>query len=160
MTSIDLDRAALVRDLDAAQQALGARLRRTEEQHAQANARVVTLRIFRVPLSPGTTDIQARFVKQGWAELAKKIFVKEVEVGEASFDDAVYVATATPDTVRAWLGAARVRQAILALVQSDCVVDVAPEELLVSHDDATTGGDEEAAETLALFAHLTGQTAG
>jgi len=157
MPTVDLERTALMRDLDAAKKALNAPLQMTEEQHAQPNARVVTLRRFEVRLPAGATTIRARFVKQGWAELAKKLFVKEVEVGERTFDDAVYVATETPDAVRAFLGARRVRHAIAALIERDCVIDLEPASLTVSHDQAVSGGDEEAAETLALFAHLTGQ---
>lgn len=146
-----------MRDLDGAKRALGAAMQLTEEQHALQSARVVTLRRIQVRLPPGATPIRARFVKQGWAELARKIFVKEVEVGERTFDDTVYVATETPDAVRALLGALRVRQAILALIGHDCVIDVEPDLLTVSHDDAVNNRDEEAAEALALFAHLTGR---
>ena len=152
-----LDRDTLIRDLEAAKRALDAPLQVTEEQHALQSARVVTLRRIQVRLPVGATTIRARFVKQGWAELAKKIFVKEVEVGERTFDDTVYVATETPDAVRALLGALRVRQAVLALVERDCVIDVEPDVLTVSHDDAVNNRDEETAETLALFAHLAGR---
>jgi hypothetical protein len=100
------------------------------------------------------TPVRARFVKQGWAELAKKLFVKEVEVGEKAFDDAVYIATDTEDAVRTLLGAARVRAALVALAAKDCIVDIGSEELTITHPDAYGEPDDELAEALALAAHL------
>lgn len=123
------------------------------EQHATASARVTTTRTHHLALSKAT-PVRARFVKQGWAQLAKKVFVKEVEVGEKAFDDAVYIATDTEDAVRTLLAAARVRAALVALAAKDCIVDVSGSELTITHPDAYGDPAAELAEALALAAHL------
>ncbi len=151
-TDLDLSTTALKKDLDAAQRALGVTVRTAEEQTASPGGRVTTGRVHHVTLAG--TSVRARFVRQGWAELAKKVFVKEVEVGEKSFDDAVYIATDTQDAVRTLLGHARVREALVALVTKDCIVDVKEKELVVAHPDAHGRSDDEVAEALALAAHL------
>lgn len=155
MTTKDLDLSAqaIRRDLAAAASAIGVTITTTEEQHATPSARVSRVRTHHLALS-GATPIRARFVKQGWAEVAKKLFVKEVEIGERAFDDAVYIATDTQDEVRALLGHPRAREAIVALVGQDCIVDVGERELIVTHPDAYADPDAEIAEGLALAAHL------
>lgn len=152
----DLARASLSADLTAAQARLGARIESKEEKRAQQNARVTRHREHHVALERG--GFAARFVKQGWAERAKKLFVQEVEVGDKRFDDAVYIATDAPDAVRAFLQHERVREALVALVQWDCVIDVTSTELVVSVDDAIARSEDEAAEALALYAFLAGKT--
>lgn len=150
---LDLSNAAIQRDLEGAQRALGVSVQTTQEQTASESGRVTTERTHRVTL-PGSTSMRARFVRQGWAELAKKLFVKEVEVGEPSFDDAVYVATDTPDAVRALLAHGRVREALVALVSKDCIVDVGGADVVVTRRDALGDAGDEVAEALALAAHL------
>ncbi|MBX7196720.1 MAG: hypothetical protein K1X94_32000 [Sandaracinaceae bacterium] len=152
-TDLDLSTTALKKDLDAAQRSLGVTVRTAEEQTASPGGRVSTGRVHHVTLA-SATSVRARFVRQGWAELAKKMFVKEVEVGEKSFDDAVYIATDTQDAVRTLLGHPRVREALMALVSKDCIVDVKERELVVAHPDAHGRSDDEVAEALAIAAHL------
>ena len=150
---VDLSPEALEKDLDGAASALGVTITTRAEQHATASARVSTTRTHHLALRKAT-PVRARFVKQGWAELAKKLFVKEVEVGEKSFDDAVYIATDTEDAVRALLAATRVRAALVSLAAKDCIVDVSGSELMITHPDAYGDPAAELAEALALAAHL------
>jgi hypothetical protein len=152
LPSIDLSTDALKKDLDAAQKALGVTLETKEEKTLGGNDRGTRLeRTFRVAL---TTKIRAQFVKQGWSERAKKVFVKEVEIGEKGFDDAVYIATDTPDTVRTLLGHERARAALIALVKKDAIIDVSETELKAKIEDAYKTDGAEAAEVLALAACL------
>lgn len=150
---LDLSVETLKNDLAGAASKLGVKVTTKAEQHATASARVSTTRTHHLVLAK-VTPVRARFVKQGWAELAKKLFVKEVEVGEKAFDDAVYIATDTEDAVRTLLGAARVRAALVALAAKDCIVDIGREELTITHPDAYGEPDDELAEALALAAHL------
>ena len=150
---LDLSVDALKKDLAAAASRLDVKITTRSEQHATASARVSTTRTHHIALAKAT-PVRARFVKQGWAELAKKVFVKEVEVGDESFDDAVYIATDTQDAVRTLLGSTRVREALVALAGKDCIVDVGGSELTVTHPEAFGEPDDEIAEALALAAHL------
>jgi hypothetical protein len=150
---LDLSGEALKKDLGAAASRMGVRITTKAEQHAMPSARVSTTRTHHLALAK-VTPVRARFVKQGWAELAKKLFVKEIEVGEKSFDDAVYIATDTEDAVRTLLTAARVRAALVALAAKDCIIDIGSEELTITHPDAYGDPDDELAEALALAAHL------
>lgn len=150
-----LDVEALAKDLEGAAARLGVRLEATEEREASDGGRVTVTHTLRVVLPEGASAVRARFVRQGWAERAKKIFVDEIEVGEPRFDDAVYIATDTPDATRALVGHARAREALVALAERDCVVDVRPGELVVVHEHALGGESErESALALALAAHL------
>jgi hypothetical protein len=154
MANIDLDTNALKKDLDAAQKALGVTLVTTEKKVLADNgAKAQTERTFEVTLAKAT-EVRARFVKQGWAERAKKVFVKEVEIGEKGFDDAVYIATDTPDAVRTLLKNARSQQALVALVKKDAIIDVSGTSLVVKIEDAYATDGAEAAESLALAACL------
>jgi hypothetical protein len=152
LPDIDLSTDALKKDLDAAQKAIGVTLETTEQKTLGGNDRHTQLeRTFKVALA---TKVRARFVKQGWSELAKKVFVKEVEIGDKGFDDAVYIATDTPDTVRMLLGHARAREALVALVKKDAIIDVSATELVAKIEDAYKTDGAEAAEVLALAACL------
>ncbi|MBN8613300.1 MAG: hypothetical protein J0L92_22090 [Deltaproteobacteria bacterium] len=153
-TDLDLSTDALRGDLSRAQAALGVSVETTEDKEASAGGRVMTTRTHHLPYGARTTTMRARFVKQGWAELAKKMFVKEIEIGDEAFDDAVYIATDTPELTRAFVGIARVREAIVSLVAKDCMIDVVDDELAVTRPDAIGSADEEIAEALALYAHL------
>lgn len=153
--ALSLDLASLVRDLEGAQSALGIRLAITEEAEQGAHLRVSTKRTYEVALPAGSPVVRARFVRQGLAQEAKKIFVKEIEVGEKVFDDAVYIATDTPDTTRALVTNARVQEALVALVKLDCVIDVRDGKLVVVNPEAgTVGKDAESAQVIALASFL------
>jgi hypothetical protein len=154
LPTIDLDTHALKKDLDAAQKAIGVKLEITEQKTLGDNDRRMHLeRTYKAPLASGS-KVRARFVKQGWAERAKKVFVKEVEIGVKSFDDAVYIATDTPDEVRALLKHHRAQSALVALVKKDAIIDAGEKELVVHIEDAHKDDGAEAAEVLALAACL------
>jgi len=61
--------------------------------------------------------VQATFGAEGFFTKLKKIFSSEIQVGDAAFDDVVYVQTTTPDATRAWLASADVRAALIAIAR-------------------------------------------
>ena len=66
---------------------------------------------------PAAPTVQATFGAEGFFTKLKKIFSSELQVGEAAFDDVVYVQTSTPDATRAWLASADVRAALIAIAR-------------------------------------------
>lgn len=154
MATISLEQSALEKDLDGAQAALGIELEVTEEREQGAHLRLATKRTYRVALPAGGPLVRARFVRQGLAQEAKKIFVKEIEVGDKVFDDAVYIATDTPDTTTALVSNARAREALTMLAKRDCVIDVRAGELVVTNGDAGMGKESESAQVIALASFL------
>ncbi len=66
---------------------------------------------------PSAPSVQATFGAEGFFTRLKKLFSSEIQVGDAAFDDAVYVQTTTPDAPRAWLASAEVRAALIAIAR-------------------------------------------
>jgi hypothetical protein len=103
---------------------------------------------------PREQPINVRFVREGFLERAKKLFVEEVEIGSAVFDDMIYVVTSTREATTALLSHERVQQALLLLVSETRHVEIEGAEIRVL--DAGAPGDhrDATAEALALAAHL------
>jgi len=136
-------------DLDGAARALGVTVAR--EQHLddhQRRARTVTVKL------PQPTGVCARFVRESFVRRAEKLFVKEVEVGSAWFDDLIFVITSTRRETAAFLAAKRVQQALILLVDDDRHVQVEGDEVKLIDDDARDDGRDALAELLALTKHL------
>jgi len=77
-------------------------------------ARTGVREVWTLPAAPA---VQATFGAEGLLTKLKKIFSSELQVGDAAFDDAVYVQTTTPDATRAWLASADVRAALIAIAR-------------------------------------------
>lgn len=136
-------------DLDAAALALGVTVQREQrlDDHGRRQRTVV------VTLAQ-PTEVNARFVRESLARRAEKLFVKEVEVGSAWFDDLIFVITSTRAQTAAFLAHKRVQQALILLVDDDRHVQVEGDELRLIDDDATDDGRDALAELLALANHL------
>lgn len=65
---------------------------------------------------PKAARLKASFSKEGLTTKVVKLFKKELQTGDASFDDAVYVSTDTPETTAAFLSDPSVRALITELV--------------------------------------------
>jgi hypothetical protein len=151
--AVSLDHDKLKLDLDGAARALGVEITRQESRDPSLSGRV-ELQTRLVLRLPRASNVHARFVREGLVERAKKLFVAEVEVGSAVFDDGIYVVTSTRDATHALLAQPRVQQALLLLVDDTRHVEVDGTELRVLDADATGDHRDATAEALALAAHL------
>jgi hypothetical protein len=136
-------------DLDGAAAALGVTIQREQKLDDKGRRQrivVVTL--------PTPTAVVARFVRENLARRAEKLFVHEVEVGSAWFDDLIFVITSTREATSAFLAHKRVQQALILLVDDDRHVEVAGNELRLVDDDTVDDGRDALAELLALANHL------
>jgi hypothetical protein len=66
---------------------------------------------------PREARIKASFSKEGLVKKLVKLFKKELQTGDAAFDDAVYVSTDTPDLTATFLTDPSIRAIIAELVQ-------------------------------------------
>ena len=136
-------------DLDGAARALGVEVRR-EQQIDDRGRRVRTLKV----LLPTPTRVRARFVRESFLRRAEKLFVKEIEVGSAWFDDLIFVITSTREETARFLANKRVQQALVMLVDEDRRVEVNGDELKLIDEDARDDGRDARAELLALVQFL------
>ena len=151
--AISLEHDRLKADLQGAAAALGVKVVRNESKRASLTGRLDRQRILTVGL-PKPSAVHARFVREGLLERAKKLFVDEVEVGSAVFDDLIYVVTSTREPTAELIKHGRVQQALLLLVDETRHVEIEGDELRVVDDDAPDDGRDATAEALALAAHL------
>lgn len=136
-------------DLEGAASALGVTVGRAQQvDNLGRRNRTVTL------VLPRPTAVNARFVRESFLRRAEKLFVDEVEVGSAWFDDLIYVITSTRAPTAAFLAAQRVQQALILLVDEDRHVEIEGSELRLVDEDAHDDGRDALAELLALAKHL------
>jgi hypothetical protein len=121
----------------------------SEETEPTVSGRRFRERVYTAKL-PAPTGIDARFVREGWLERAKKRFVDEIEIGSSTFDDAIYVMTSTHELTRSYLAQPRVQAALLLLVDATRCVEVHGDTIRVLDDDAPDSGVDAQAELLAL----------
>ena len=136
-------------DLDGAARALGVEVRR-EQQFDDRGRRVRTLTV----LLPVPTAVRARFVRESFLRRAEKLFVKEIEVGAAWFDDLIFVITSTREETARFLANKRVQQALVLLVDESRRVEVSGSELKLIDEDSGDDGRDARAELLALVQFL------
>lgn len=136
-------------DLDGAVAALGVTVQREQKLDDKGRRqRVVVVTL------PTPTAVVARFVRESLARRAEKLFVHEVEVGSAWFDDLIFVITSTREETAAFLAHKRVQQALILLVDDDRHVEVEGNELRLVDDDTVDDGRDALAELLALANRL------
>jgi hypothetical protein len=150
---ISLEHDKLKADLTGAALALGVKVVRNETKRPSLSGRVDRHCTLLVAL-PQPVRVNARFVREGFLERAKKLFVDEVEVGSAVFDDLIYVVTSTREVTATLLEHGRVQQALLLLVDDSRHVEVEGDEIRIVDDDARDDGRDATAEALALAAYL------
>jgi hypothetical protein len=150
---ISLEHDKLKADLKGAAAALGVRVLTQESRRPSLSGRVER-QVRLVIALPREQPISASFVYEGFVERAKKVFVDEVEVGSAVFDDLIYVVTSTREATSKLLAQERVQQALLLLVDETRHVEVEGSEIRVFDSEATGDSRDATAEALALAAHL------
>ena len=67
-----------------------------------------------VPHAP--FEVSARFTREGMWEKLKKLFMREVQVGDPMFDDFVHVGTRDPESTLALLGHSGVQSVLMSLL--------------------------------------------
>jgi hypothetical protein len=147
--TISLQHHDLKADPQAAAEALGVTLAREESRQSSDNGRPLTCRVLTATL-PKPCGVNARFVHQGLVERAKKLFVNELEVGSAFFDDNIYVSTSTRDVTARLLQNKRVQQALILLVDPSRYVEMESQLVRIADDDVHDDGRDATAELLAL----------
>jgi hypothetical protein len=90
-------------------------------QGVTVNERTGVREVWTLPAAP---SVQATFGAESFFTRLKKIFSSELQVGDAAFDDAVYVQTSTPDATRAWLSSGEVRAALIAVARGGDAFEV------------------------------------
>ena len=73
---------------------------------------------------PRPAPIRASFVREGLAAQLVKLFKRELQTGDATFDQAVYITTDTADATSAWLADAGIRARVLELVESGGSIEI------------------------------------
>lgn len=150
---ISLEHDALKADLKGAAAALGVEVKRVDVKQLSLTGRLDRQRTLVLRL-PAVSPANARFMREGLLERAKKLFAAEVEVGSALFDDLIYVVTDTPAETAALLAKPRVQQALLLLVDETRYVEIEGDQLRVVDSDSPDDGRDATAEALAIAAHL------
>jgi len=150
---ISLEHDKLKADLKGTAAALGVQIVREESMHPSVSGRA-DREVQLVISLPKPVSLHVRFVHEGFLERAKKLFVEEVQVGSAEFDDLIYVVTTTREATLALLAHQRVQQALLKLVGERRHVEIEGAELRVLDSDAPGDYRDVTAEALALAAHL------
>jgi hypothetical protein len=74
---------------------------------------------------PRTTGVRATFVREGLGRKLSKLMKKELQTGDAAFDDAIYISTETEAEAATLLAAREVRDAIAAVVAQGGTVELA-----------------------------------
>jgi hypothetical protein len=136
-------------DLAGAIEVLGVTVQREQRMTESGSlARTVTVTL------PQAVPVRARFMRESFLRRARKLFVSEVEVGSAWFDDLIYVMTTTREATAAFLSHKRVQQALMLLVDEARHVEVGEFALKLVDHDAHDEGRDALAELLALAKHL------
>ncbi|MBI4955264.1 MAG: hypothetical protein HY908_24790 [Myxococcales bacterium] len=82
------------------------------------NYQVLTLQL------PSEPKVQATFCQEGLGKKILKLFKKEIQVGDAVFDKAVYITTETPDATKAFLAPDDIQTTILGAVMSGGHIEI------------------------------------
>ena len=154
MIDISLEHHVLKADLETAANLLHVSMTREERFHEGGPDGEQTCTPLWVVKLPAPTKVNARFVREGLLERAKKLFMDEVEVGSAVFDDLIFIITSTRDETAELVGHERVQQALLLLVSDTRCVEVEGDEIRLTDVDGSDGDRDARAELLALAAHL------
>ena len=87
---------------------------------------------------PKSTKVEATFAYEGLTERMVKIFKKEVQTGDALFDEHVHIKTETPDETSALLDSIELRAIIEGIVSEGGAVEVDGSTVKVELKDAAS----------------------
>lgn len=87
---------------------------------------------------PKSTKVEATFAYEGLTERMVKIFKKEIQTGDALFDEHVHIKTETPDETSALLDSIELRAIIEGIVSEGGAVEVDGATVKVELKDAAS----------------------
>jgi hypothetical protein len=90
---------------------------------------------------PSPPKIHASFSPEGVLDKVVKIFKKEIQVGDKTFDDAVYVSTDTPAETAAFLQSQSIQNTILMCVMGGGSIEVTQNQVIARIPSSTTDED-------------------
>jgi len=94
---------------------------------------------------PRSAAVVASLTREGLGHKLKKIVKKELQTGDKAFDDAVFIATDTPEATAAFLATPEVRAAVAAIIGAGGAIAIDARRITI--EVAGPGGD-------ALEAHV------
>lgn len=75
-------------------------------------------------LLPKPSPVRASFRKESWGDAVVKVFKKELQTGDKSFDDLVYISTDTPEETRRFLAVDDIRQKLALCIETGGSLEV------------------------------------
>jgi hypothetical protein len=90
---------------------------------------------------PAAPKVQASFSPEGLRHKIVKLFKKELQVGDKTFDDAVYVSTDTPDETAAFLRSEKIQNTILMCVVGGGHLEIEGRRVTAKIPGSTTDED-------------------
>jgi hypothetical protein len=73
---------------------------------------------------PHPSDIHAKMQYEGFNAKLHKLFAHEIQIGDKTFDDLVWIKTNTPETTRAFLSLGSVQRAISELIEMKAEIEI------------------------------------
>lgn len=124
-------------------ESLGVQVRRSTETRSLDVGGIRSEREFTVTtvVLPRDPRVQAKFSSEGIGGKLVKLFRKEVQVGDKTFDDAVYVSTGTPTETEAFLRSEDIQSTILACVTTGGTIEIDGREVKVRASGSDTDED-------------------
>jgi hypothetical protein len=89
---------------------------------------------------PRSAAVVASLTREGLGHKLKKIVKKELQTGDKAFDDAVFIATDTPEATAALLATPGVRAAVAAIVAAGGAIAIDARRITI--EVAGPGSDE------------------
>lgn len=87
---------------------------------------------------PRPATFQGAFGPESFGKKLVKIFKKEIQMDDASFDDAVYVSTSDEENTRAFLSDSTIRENIAALITDGGTIVVESQRVMYSIHEVMT----------------------
>lgn len=87
---------------------------------------------------PRDTPLKLTLSNESFARKLTKLFKKELQTGDKQFDDAIYIATETPDEAKSFLSHDDVRLAVFTVIAFGGPIEIDTNTVTVeipSHDD-------------------------
>jgi hypothetical protein len=100
---------------------------------------------------PTPPKVQASFSKEGLVNKLVKLFKKELQVGDKTFDDIVYISTDTPAETAAFLQSPEIQNTLMLACSAGGSVTIEGQRLVAKYPYAGTNED---ADVLSLVGAL------